>query len=543
MISLTSCASFGPMATGSAIRPVNPAAREVKAYRPRWSTAAWGSIMLATLFIVASCWWLSQDESIPVDDAGNHLSFAVSAYKALNAGHLLQAFTLVGLPYPPLTHIVGAVGIFVGGVGVTPPIIALNLVFVPLLALGCYQVGRLAFGPLAGLLAVAFALGSPLIIEQFHEVMLDAPEAAIVALTLWAVLATERFSNLKVSVIAGIAVGLGMLSKQTFVYYITGIVLVTAVRGGWRAWRGVAVFAVVALVIALPWYLYELPNLSLVGSVAFGPSTEAPQGIAPPRLSMVNLEWYFWSILNWQLYLPLFAFSVAGGIWTTFGLARRRPVSDFAPELVLGAFISWLAVTMTYNHDPRYTIPMVVFLAVLGVGWVSRLPRHMRVAVATLLVLVALANSLGVAFGVGNNIKLGTYTSPDLQLPGVVRLFTTEGYSIGAPTRNGSILRLLRALHRAGVREVRWNSVEETELDYSWPGMVALAQIAGLTVASESVDPLRAKRDYAFFRRGSPRLGTPCIVLSDETGVWGVWVRLGGPQHGPEAWTYCPANS
>ena len=45
--------------------------------------------------------------------------------------------------------------------------IALNVVFVLLLALGCYNVGRLAFGQLAGVLAVVFALGSPLVIEEF----------------------------------------------------------------------------------------------------------------------------------------------------------------------------------------------------------------------------------------------------------------------------------------------------------------------------------------------------------------------------------------
>lgn len=49
--------------------------------------------------------------------------------------------------------------------------------FVPLLALGCYHVGRLAFGRTAGALAVVFALGSPLLIEQFHVLMLEARQA------------------------------------------------------------------------------------------------------------------------------------------------------------------------------------------------------------------------------------------------------------------------------------------------------------------------------------------------------------------------------
>jgi 4-amino-4-deoxy-L-arabinose transferase-like glycosyltransferase len=534
------------MATDSeSFRPIARAPGTVKLRWPRWSTAAWASTLLAALFIITSCWWLSQDDGIPIDDAGVHLSLAVDTYEALSAGHLWKAITLVGLPYPPLTHLVGAIGILIGGLGVAPPIIALNLVFVPLLVLGCYNVGRLAFGPLAGLLAVVFALGAPLTIEQFHEFLLDAPEGAIVAVAVWAILATERFSRPGVSALAGIAVGLGMLSKETFVYFVAGVALVTAVRGGLRAWRGVAVFVAVAVVIFLPWYLCELPNLNAIGNLAFGPARYAfriqAEDIVPPRLSIDNLEWYFWSILNRQLYLPLFVFSVVGGIWTMAGFVRRRPVSDFAPELALGAFISWAAVTETYNHDPRYTIPMLVFLAVFGVGWISRLPRHMRTAVATVLLLIALANSLGIGFGVGSNVHFGA-ESPKYQEPGTFRLFATEGIWVGAPTRDGDMLGLLRALHRNGVREVRWSTIHESEIEFSSTGIAALAQVAELRIASEAVNPLTVGRSYAFLVHGvptSPEDSRPCTVLRDGVGVW---VRLGSPEDGPHAWSYCPLS-
>ena len=158
-------------------------------------------------------WWLSQDRSIPIYHAGSHLGFAIDVYEDLSSGHLLKALTVSGaLPAAHLPR--GSPGIFVGGVGVASPIIALNAVFVPLLALGCYRIGRLAFNPLAGLLAVVFALGSPFVIEEFHEFMLDVPEAAMVAVAVWAIPATERFSRPRVSALAGIAVGLGMLGAR-----------------------------------------------------------------------------------------------------------------------------------------------------------------------------------------------------------------------------------------------------------------------------------------------------------------------------------------
>jgi 4-amino-4-deoxy-L-arabinose transferase-like glycosyltransferase len=517
--------------------------RKAGGFRPRWSVEAWASIALTALFVAITCWWLSHDNGVPIDDAGVHLSSAIDTYEAFSAGRLLKVFT-GSSPYPPVADVVGALGVFVGGVGVAPPIIALNIVFVPLLALGCYKVGCLAFGRLAGLLAVVFALGSPLIIEEFHEFMLDAPEAAMVALALWAILATERFSRPRVCALAGLAVGLGMLSKETFPYFIAGAALVTAVRGGRRAWRGIAMFAMVALVITLPWYLYELPTIHALGGQALGSSRHVSiqiPGIAPPRLSGANLDWYFWSFLNWQLLLPLFVFSVVGWLWAMDGFVRRRPVSGIAPELALGALISWVILTETYVHDPRYAIPMTVYFAVSGVGWITRLPRTPRAVATTALAVVVLANTLGVGFGLGNPVRSAPQNPTYIQQPRILTVYANYGFWIGPPVRDGDLLGLLRALRHSGVRQVRWYSAAETDIEFSPAGITALAQIAGLGVPGNSVDPADAGRSYAFLlhRPPEPGLPAPCIQLQDGTGVW---VTLGGT-HGPDSSYYCPGRA
>jgi 4-amino-4-deoxy-L-arabinose transferase-like glycosyltransferase len=228
---------------------------------PRWTAAAWGAIAVTTLFVAITCWWLSQDHSIPTFDAGFHLIYLQAVYHELSAGHLIKAFT-VSERYPPLAYLIGSLGLAIGGVGVTPPIIAENLVFVPLLALGCYQVGKRAFGPTAGLLAVVFALGSPLATAQFHVFMVDAPETAMVAVSIWLIIATENFSRVGMSALAGLAVGLGMLTKEPLVFFVAGVLGVSFVRlilamlrEGWQKWHGLAAFVVVALVVALPWYI------------------------------------------------------------------------------------------------------------------------------------------------------------------------------------------------------------------------------------------------------------------------------------------------
>jgi hypothetical protein len=522
--------------------PVTLPWRRITASPPRWCAAAWTAIMLVMVFVAATCWWLSQDRSIPVYDAGFHLSFAIDVYEDLGSGRVLKALT-VSVPYPPLTYLVGALGIVVGGVGVAPPIIALNIVFVPLLALGCYRIGRLAFNPLTGLLAVVFALGSPFVIEEFHEFMLDAPEAAMVAVAVWAILATERFSRPRVSALAGIAVGLGMLTKETFVFFVVAVALATAVRGGRGGLRGVAIFASVALVIALPWHIYEFSTLHKLEGIAFATSGHISNlpvspGVAPPRLSRENLEWYFWSFVNRQLLVPLFIFFALGWMWTMIGFVWRRPVSRFAPELAIGAFVSWAILTETYFHDLRYGIPLLIYLAVFGASWVTRLPRAPRIVAATVLVLVALVNSIGIGFGVGRSVRVVSVAAPDpyYQEPGNFTIFATRDFWIGGPTHDGDMLGLLRALHSRGVKEVRLYSEKEGNPAFSPPGIAVLARLAGLRIASNSVNPFRARSSDAFFHNGpiEGNVPTPCVVLWYGAGVW---IRLGGPR---EDWSYCP---
>jgi 4-amino-4-deoxy-L-arabinose transferase-like glycosyltransferase len=435
-----------------------------------WPAPAWGAIGVTALFIGITCWWLTQDRSIPIFDAGLHLALVVAVHHELSVGNLGTALTQTA-PYPPFAYLVGSLGIAIGGVGVAQPIIAENLVFVTLLALGCYKVGRLAFGPAAGMLAVVFALGSPLITDQFHVFMTDAPETAMVAVSIWLIIATKGFSKLYICAVAGLAVGLGMLTKEPFPIFVIGVVLVTAARGGWRSWRGLMLFGAVALVIALPWYISELSVIKGIGNEATAPSSAfptpagpAPKGIAPPRLSSENLEWYLWNLDNHQLGLPLLIFAAVGFLWTAASLVPRRPrrpratggarrgsaassragaaarkpdkrlpvassirgkpraggrsdrgvaafrgghaVSPLALELTVGAFLAYLLLTESYFHDTRYSMPLLLYPAVFGASWLVRLPRRWRSVAVAVLIVVVGVNTLKSDFSVGSPYEI-----------------------------------------------------------------------------------------------------------------------------------------
>lgn len=450
-----------------------------------WSRYAWGAIGATTAFIALTGWWLTQDRSIPIFDAGAHLWTAIYYHNLIQSGDLLGPFNHTS-QYPPLGHLVGAFAAFIGGVDVSSPIIGENLVFVSLLSLGCYQAGKLLFGSQAGLLAAIFVLGSPLLTAQFHVFMLDAPETAIVAVSIWLILATKRFGDIKMSAMAGLAVAAGLMVKVQFPFFIIGIVACALVCGGWRNWRGFLVFVAVVVALGSPWYIDHLSELSTIAKFA-GTESGAVSGNTPPTLSTANFTWYFWNILNSQLLAPLFVLLLVGTVWLVVALCRRRGDARNAQlEFFVGAFVAWLAITLTPHHDIRYGMPLMPYLAIIATGWIAAVRRPVRWAAIGLLVLGVGMNTLGTTFGAGNNVKVALVSSPAVTeaLPDQVWFYSNSGFLVAGPHRDGNVPGMLTALRNSGVRVIYWSSTDSfNNPQFSAEGLIALALIAKLSAS------------------------------------------------------------
>ncbi len=517
----------------------------------RLSVYAWGTIAATATFIAITCWWLTQDRSIPIYDAGAHLETAFIFHQMLAGGNLLGPFNYES-PYPPLAPMIGALAVFVGGVHVAPPIIGENLVFVSLLTLGCYQTGRLLFGPKAGMLASIFILGSDLLTAQFHVFMIDAPEAAVVSVSIWLLLSCEDFSRVRMAGFAGLVVGLGLVTKVQYPSFVMGIVLMALLRGGWRNWRGLLAFAIPALVVGVPWYVDHLAEFSTFLTVSTNNPIVIP-GDIPPTLSVAAFTWYFWNILNSQLLVPLFLLLLGGTIWMFFTLFRH-PHQAFAAgrshngpatgdqgggppgvsidqrvlgarlEFFVGAFVAWLFITVTPSHDIRYGIPLLPYLAVIATGWIIYLPRAPATVAIALLVLGVGANTLGTTFGFGHTVQLALVHTlpPGEDHPDAITFYSPDGFLVGGPNRDGNVPGLLVALKREGVSTVVWSEEQSIGADFDSEGLAPLMRIAGLTPALTRTPEFSSSSSIVTLVHTAITSQTPppCTRLSDGTGVW-----------------------
>jgi hypothetical protein len=497
--------------------------------------------VVACLAIVI--WWLTLDTRVPDFDSGKHVRLSFIAHDAIAAGRIFKPFTDFN-GYPPLGHLIGALGVFIGGLSTKVVILALAIVLVPALAIGCYGAARLAGGPRAGLLAALFALGAPMIVSEAHEAYLDPLQAAMVALSVFAILASARFERVRTAALAGAATGLAFLAKETTPIFLAGLLIVVLARGGWRNWRGILAYGVVLGVIAGPWYLYHAAQLNhLVGAVNTAAPSSAPNEIAAvapeSRFNFYNLSWYFWDAANLQLRAPLLLLLLIGALAALRSALRDRSPANVYPELLAGAVVSYVGITMITLKDARYTLPALVYAAVLGTAWITRLPARARPWLVSALLAAVVAGLAGVAFGLGGEHSVrfslpGAYPERPPQQR-FITVYSTGGWLRGPPeSDDGNVLAMLRGLRRHGIRAVAFCCTRERRegtvdggadrADFNVSGLRATAREAGLSYVEDqrSLGP----RDV-FLAAHPPIAGSPpCQRLRDGTGIYAV---LGNP--------------
>lgn len=474
--------------------------------RDKLSRERWLLLAGILVFVGVSVWWLTQDDRVQASDDAYHTLIAFGIHDQLASGNLTGWFTEFNT-YPPLVHVLGAIAVFIAGKSPMAVIIASNVVFVPLLAVSCYGVGRLAYGPWAGLLAGLFALGTPIFVSQMHMFMLDPSEAAMVAAGVWAILASRRFQHIGLAALAGVLVGLAMMTKSTSVIFVAGPVAVAFARGGWRNWRGLTLFMAIAAAIALPWYVYHLHQLNGLVEGQGGTGASASPESAPPLFSRASLLWYFWAALNIQLLAPLVIFLAIGVVFALIDCRRRSP-ENLSPELLAGLFVSWLGITLIRHKDPRFTLPALVFVAVVATGWIVTVRPRVRTAATIALGVVLAADFFGTSMGLGRVVRIGKGRSSETSALHTrqITFYSPEGWVRGGPENDGDILALMRGLKRAGVKTITFDAGSTAgSPDFSAYGLAVRAIQVGLPPTTV-YNPRRAqpkRRLHAVARRAA----------------------------------------
>lgn len=199
----------------------------------------------------------------------------------------------------------------------------------------------------------------------------DLPLTFCITLTIWAAL-RQRWA------VAGITAGLGFLMKGPVALVVPAVVILPI---WWRdratvrvPWRGIALAAILFLVVGLPWYaaMAVVHGRAYLESFFVGDNFER---FATSRFAgRTSVGWWFYGPILLGGLVPWTAYAVTFLIARLFGTREGRRWSFTANEwrLLLWGVLPLLFFTVSLGKQPRYILPVLPPFAILLAQAMSR---------------------------------------------------------------------------------------------------------------------------------------------------------------------------
>lgn len=363
------------------MKKANPATniRRIPGFSDRAVRIAAFAAILAFHFLLDAYWLINDKTPYSWDDA-NHLLNALHMLRSIQDGHIVSAFTSTGF-YPPLYYLTSLPLLMITSVHPVP--ILINFLFTFLLAFSVYKITARYFGTIERLVATMLVLSYPGIILWRRMYLLDLPQTALVAFSVFCLLNTEGFSKKRESIIAGLVFSLAILLKEYSLPFILPVflgILIQHANALHRRLVNMLLFGTASLT-SLIWYLPNFGNIieGFRSLDIYAKAEGDPTGITFAAFS------YYPQFFSFLFAPILFSFSAIGIVCSFLPTLKKIRI------LTLSALFSWIVFVLIPNKDPRYVLSLSVFLAVIAAGVLQLFRKHARVRYAAALFFIGAA--------------------------------------------------------------------------------------------------------------------------------------------------------
>ncbi len=243
--------------------------------------------------------------------------------------------------------------------------IMVNILFLALCFFIIFAISRIYFQRKIALLSCFILFCYPLVFGLCRQYLVDISLMFSVLLSIYLLLKCARFSNFKYSLLLGLSLGIGMLTKITYAAFIIGPLFFTI----WQAEKekseilkpklNLLVCLIISLLLTSFWYL---PNLKVMVSLI----TDCGFGKEALRSSVGGI----WSLSSFSFYPEFMAnygmsvFFAALFLLSLFILLRKENLSKIM------FFLLWIIVPLVFftfclSKDIRFLVPVLPATALL----------------------------------------------------------------------------------------------------------------------------------------------------------------------------------
>jgi 4-amino-4-deoxy-L-arabinose transferase-like glycosyltransferase len=356
-------------------------------------------VLIIIFHIVVNFIWLKIDNIPPSWDPANHMLQSMWMFDNIKNPHLLfeNGLKCDGCYhlYPPLTGFVVSLFYLFLGVGIDNAILAINIIFLSLLIICTYKIGKILSDHKVGLLAAFLVSMYPFTYITSRQYFLDIPLAAMVTLAIYILIKTNNFKCIKYSFIFGVISGLGLLTKEAFFLLIIGPLCCSFfyVRSI-RQVKNIIYALIICVILASAWYL-PLFTYSKGYIQGFCAGKDGP-----PLFSMDSLLYYF----------KIFVINQGSLLYGFLFIASFVLIKDWdkRKKIVLQWIIFALIIfTFLKVKQERYTIPILPAIALISACGVMSINKvFLKRLLVCILVIYSLAQFILQSTGI---VKLDRY--------------------------------------------------------------------------------------------------------------------------------------
>ncbi|MCX6340339.1 MAG: glycosyltransferase family 39 protein [Candidatus Aureabacteria bacterium] len=369
----------------------------------RKSHVAGVGLLLLLLYMISNTVWFHCGASLYGRDVAGHLLLVEKFYYRIHdpierscspvkiGKNILSLFHEDALSFhhtyiwPKLVHITASLVCCVVGLR-TLVIIHCNLVFFGILLISTYLIGMRCASPPTGILAALLVSLYPAIFGQSRKFGLDFPLTAMTALNICMLLRTGYFRERRGSLLLGLTMGLGLLTKgQIVIYMAVPIVysLLKGIRSGGgtgkiRMWNFILCFLVASGVSAIWWWGIVRP----LWRAYFITVTDYPFSWAYEyqRQQPFTVRWLLFHAVHCAISVSPFFFMVFIISLAPFfcGKARNKNILLL---WILSAYAIWTASNIKRDTDFLPCLPAIALISAIGIMSLQRAALR-RLAVA-----------------------------------------------------------------------------------------------------------------------------------------------------------------
>jgi hypothetical protein len=315
-------------------------------------------------------------------DSQNYLSRVTRTYKIikevkLNPKSFFEAYNWIFSDSfkPPLFFLMASPFLLLGLD--KNAIVMSNLIYFAILLFSTYGIGNKLYGYKAGLLSAFLVSMFPTVFAMSRIIMIDFALSAMVAATAYLIL-LNRFDSLKFSLLTGVTIGLGSLTKQSYFLFLLPVLAYFFIQKEnlrYKVRLKNFIFAIILGVLILSVY-YARVQYNYNHVIFQVKSNEAP-------------FFYLYSLFGRQLLPVLFLFFLVSSAY------HFKKKKYFLPVMVL---IPLIIFSISANKFERFIMPVFSYIAVLIAGFVWSLPKSKNLAIS-ILVIFSFLQFIAISYG------------------------------------------------------------------------------------------------------------------------------------------------